>query len=226
MESTVTNKTICLCAIVKQEEKTIARLINSCKSIIDYYCIVDTGSTDNTIAVIKETMGDIPGEIHERSWVNFGHNRNELMELAYDKSSYLLLADADFEYVILDSFDKNTLKYDWYHLRYLGDLDFAQILLVNGNKHWFYTGVTHEYINSTNCGESPELHELSIIHHADGGSRKEKLVRDRDLLEKAIVDNPNETRNYFYLAQTYANMQEYEKAIKYYEERVRRMGWE
>jgi glycosyltransferase involved in cell wall biosynthesis len=219
-------KTICLCAIVKNEEKTIARLIKSCKSIIDYYIIVDTGSTDETIRIVKSEMGNMPGEIHERPWVNFGKNRTELMDLAYGKSDYLLLADADFEYKISNQFNKSQLKYDWYHLRYLGDIDFAQILFVTGRKKLWYTGVTHEYINGYKMGESPELRTLSIIHHADGGMRSDKLTRDRDLLEKAILENPADTRNYFYLAQTYANLGEYEKSMKYYSERARRGGWQ
>lgn len=218
-------KTICLCAVVKNEEKTIARMIRSCKSIIDYYVIVDTGSTDGTISVIKSEMGTMPGEIHERPWINFGKNRTELMDLAYGKSDYLLLADADFEYKISNQFDKSKLTYDWYHLRYLGEIDFAQILFVTGHKKMRYIGVTHEYIMADNMGESPELNTLAVLHHADGGTRSDKLTRDRDLLEKAILDDPADTRNYFYLAQTYANLGEHEKAIKYYTERARRGGW-
>ena len=220
-------KTICLCAIVRNEAKVIARMIDSCKSFIDYYVIIDTGSVDETQKIIVDVMEDagIKGELHARPWVNFGHNRSELMALAYDKADYLLLADADFEYKVSDLFDKSQLKYDWYHLRYMGDLDFAQILLISGRKKFRYIGVTHEYINGENCGESPELRSLAVIHHADGGTRSEKLTRDRDLLEKAIIDNPSDTRNYFYLAQTYANMKEYDKAIKYYEERAKRGGW-
>lgn len=221
------SKSICLCSIVKNESKTIKRLIESCKSFIDYYVIVDTGSTDDTKEIITSLMEsyNIPGEIHDRPWVNFGHNRSELMAIAYDKSDYLLLADADFEYKVSDSFNKSSLKYDWYHLRYLGNIDFAQILLVSGKKKWRYIGVTHEYIIADGCGESPELKDLTILHHADGGMRADKLTRDRDLLEQAILDNPEDTRNYFYLGQTYANLKEYDKAIKNYEERAKRGGW-
>lgn len=220
-------KTICLCAIVRNESKVIKRLIDSCHKIIDYWVIIDTGSTDDTRCVINEVMRGykIKGELHKSKWVNFGHNRSELMKMAKGKADYLLLADADFEYIIDPRFNKKDLKYDWYHLRYTGDIDFSQVMLVKGDKDWKYVGVTHEYIIADNLGESPELRTIKINHRADGGTRHEKLERDSKLLEKAIVDSPDDSRNFFYLAQTYANMKEYDKAIDMYEQRIRKGGW-
>ena len=43
--------TICLNMIVKNESKIITRLFDSVLSIIDTYCICDTGSNDNTIDI-------------------------------------------------------------------------------------------------------------------------------------------------------------------------------
>jgi glycosyltransferase involved in cell wall biosynthesis len=43
---------ICLNMIVKNESKTIKRLLESVISIIDYYVICDTGSTDDTIKIV------------------------------------------------------------------------------------------------------------------------------------------------------------------------------
>src|SRR5574340_542399 len=88
-------KTICLNMIVKNESKVIERCLASVKPIIDTWVIVDTGSTDGTQAIVREFLKDIPGELHERPWVNFGHNRNEALELARGKADYLLLIDAD-----------------------------------------------------------------------------------------------------------------------------------
>src|SRR6185369_10946241 len=75
---------ICLNMIVKNEVKVLPRLIRSVKDYIDYYVIVDTGSTDETIALIKREMSacGIEGEVHERPWVNFGVNRQQALELA------------------------------------------------------------------------------------------------------------------------------------------------
>ena len=51
---------------------------------IDYWVVVDTGSTDGTQQIIKDFMAKhkIPGELFERPWVNFSHNRSEALELA------------------------------------------------------------------------------------------------------------------------------------------------
>jgi glycosyltransferase involved in cell wall biosynthesis len=46
--------TIGLSIIVKNEEKVLPRLLESIYSILDYYIIVDTGSTDNTKKIAEE----------------------------------------------------------------------------------------------------------------------------------------------------------------------------
>jgi glycosyltransferase involved in cell wall biosynthesis len=49
-------KKIVLNMIVKNEEKVIERSLGSVKDFIDYWVIVDTGSTDKTIDVIKSSI--------------------------------------------------------------------------------------------------------------------------------------------------------------------------
>ena len=44
---------ICLNMIVKNESRVIERLLRSVLPLIDTYCICDTGSTDNTVEIIK-----------------------------------------------------------------------------------------------------------------------------------------------------------------------------
>ena len=73
---------VCLNMIVKNENRIIERCLESTKPLIDYWIIVDTGSTDGAQEIIKEFMKDIPGEFYERPWVNLEHNRNETLHLA------------------------------------------------------------------------------------------------------------------------------------------------
>src|SRR5688572_18167512 len=104
MSRSVTN--ICLNMIVKNEEKVLPRLFRALKDYVDYYVIVDTGSTDGTMALIRREMAEygIEGEIHERPWVNFGTNRQQALELAVaaDRGDWLLFIDADEELGVSD----------------------------------------------------------------------------------------------------------------------------
>ena len=88
-------RSVCLNMIVKNESHVIRRCLASLKPVIDYWVIVDTGSVDGTQEVIREYLQDIPGELHERPWVDFAYNRNEALALAKNLSDYLLFIDAD-----------------------------------------------------------------------------------------------------------------------------------
>src|SRR5690606_19196219 len=88
-------QSICLNMIVKNEARVIERCLRSVRPFITTWVIVDTGSTDGTQDLIGRLLADVPGELHERPWVNFGHNRSEALALARDKADYILLIDAD-----------------------------------------------------------------------------------------------------------------------------------
>jgi glycosyltransferase involved in cell wall biosynthesis len=74
--------TLCLNMIVKNESKIITRLFDSVSSIIDSYCICDTGSTDNTVSLITEYFKtkNIPGKVVIEPFKNFCHNRNVALQ--------------------------------------------------------------------------------------------------------------------------------------------------
>ena len=81
---------ISLCMIVKNEEDTIARCINSVKDIVDEIIIVDTGSTDNTLKILKN-LNIVP---YRFEWINdFSAARN----FSFSKATkdYILWLDAD-----------------------------------------------------------------------------------------------------------------------------------
>src|SRR5271170_4731954 len=90
-------KTVVFNMILKDESKIIERCLNSLKDHIDYYCIVDTGSTDDTPQKIQQVFKDIPGEIHIVPWpagkdFDFKYNRNLALKKAYAcKMDYILL---------------------------------------------------------------------------------------------------------------------------------------
>lgn len=219
-------KKICLVSIVKNESRVIIRMLNSVKHLIDHFIIVDTGSTDNTIELIKtwsETTG-IKGEIFCRSWVNFAYNRTEALQLAKDKGDYVILMDAD-EIVEDDNFNKNKLNADGYYIHYTGDCDYAQILLINNRINWKYKSVTHEYIYSDEAKIYLDIKELKMTHFYDGGNRAKKFERDIELLKQGIIDEPNNSRYYFYLGQSHKDLNKFEEAIQYYAQAIKLSEW-
>lgn len=82
--------TISLCMIVKNEEKVLARCLDSIADLMDEIIIVDTGSTDRT----KEIAAHYTDKIYDFEWVNdFSAARN----FAFSKAGmeYIYSADAD-----------------------------------------------------------------------------------------------------------------------------------
>jgi glycosyltransferase involved in cell wall biosynthesis len=212
--------TLCLCMIVKDESKIIHRALRSVLDIIDYWCIVDTGSTDNTKEIILETLKDIPGELVESEWIDFGHNRTEAIELADGKSDYILIMDADM--VLLYNKDKpfkDSLLEDSYFIRYAGNLDYRQKMLVKSGLQWKYIGRTHEYIRGEDKS-SAELTSAKLNHIADGESRLIKLKRDLRILTEDIDIDPENPRNLIYLAHTHSSLGNFEEAERFYKERI------
>lgn len=217
--------TICLCSIVKDEAGIIERMIRSVIDVIDTWLIIDTGSTDGTQEVITRALKDVPGELLESKWVNFGHNRTELLEKARGKADYLLLLDADMILNVKDSFDKDSFTENSYHVRYTGNLDFTQLLFIKSDLNWKYIGVTHEYLFCDDFGPAPITDGFDITHYGDGHNRKDKAYRDIALLLDDIEKHPKNARSYFYLGQSYMLINDYDHAIEYYKKRVELGGW-
>jgi tetratricopeptide (TPR) repeat protein len=225
-----TKPKICLNMIVKNEEPVIERCLATVKPYIDYWVIVDTGSTDNTMEKIRNFMKDVPGELHECPWQNFEFNRNQALDLARSKGDYVMFIDAD-EQLVFDkgfSFPKDLSKDGYLMTVRDNEIEFLRMLLVSTKKNWFWKGVMHETIMCT------EAHEVDVIKHmhnlatADGARSRDpkKYEKDAQALEKALVFEPNNSRYMFYLGQSYLNCGQYENALKAYQRRATMGGWD
>ncbi len=218
-------KTICLNMIVKNESEVIERCIGSLKHLIDYWVIFDTGSIDGTQEIIKKYLKDIPGELHQSSWVNFAHNRNEALKAAKGKADYLLLIDADEIWQYAEGFMLPELDKDYYHVivRQLGAADVKRVGLVNNHLNWTWKGVLHEVLECPEAKSVGLLKGVMNICNAAVGARSKdpkKYLKDALLLEKALKDDPTNSRYAFYMAQSYLNAEKYEEALKGFEKRL------
>ncbi|VEB21891.1 tetratricopeptide repeat-containing glycosyltransferase [Avibacterium volantium] len=218
-------KSLCLVMIVRNESKVIKRCLDNVKDKINYWVIVDTGSEDNTKEIILETLKDIPGELHQQEWVNFGFNRSESLRLAKGKADYLLLCDADENIQFSPQFNIDELSKDAYLISYVGEFDYSVPYLIRGDLNWKYVGVTHEYLDCDIRVEREKLSTITIFDAKDGGFKADKFERDIRLLEQGLLDEPNNSRYKFYLANSYRDVENYEKAIEWYLKRIEDGGW-
>lgn len=221
--------TVCLNMIVKNESKIIYRLFESVLPLITCYCICDTGSTDNTIDMIRAYFDakHIEGIIVKEPFVNFEYNRNVALKSCLYLSDYVLLLDADMILEVSPDFDTSTLVSDSYLLlQGSDDFYYHNTRLIKNNGLFKYVGVTHEYIEgpTSNQGRFPKS-DLFIRDIGDGCSKSDKYERDIALLQKGIQTEPNNVRYYFYLANSYHDSGNYLEAIKYYRKRVEMGGW-
>ncbi len=214
--------------IVKNEKHVIQRCIASVRSIISYWTIVDTGSSDGTQQFVQELLKDIPGQLLERKWVNFSTNRNEAIQFARPHTDYLLIVDADDIITTDGSFASSNLRHDAYLLTVKDHgCEYDRIHLISSARDWRYEGVVHECIK---CGAEPTLAKLECVTYVrvGGGSRSHdinKFLNDANDLEEALKTEPDNKRYTFYLAQSYRDARMYERAIAIYEKRVAMGGW-
>lgn len=222
--------TICLNMIVKNEAHVIERCLASAKPLIDRWCIVDTGSTDGTQNVIRAFMKDLPGSLHERPWKNFAHNRNEALDLALDeKTDYVLFIDADEAFDVSERFSWPTLNADVYELTAAyGSMRYARVALIATRKPWRWHGVLHEYLDCVEPHRTQLLDSPTIHVRHDGARARDPstYLKDIAVLEDALRDEPNSTRNTFYLAQSYRDAGKHSEARTTYEHRATMGGWD
>lgn len=221
-------QTICLNMIVKDEAPVIRRCLDSVRLLVDYWVIVDTGSTDGTQEIIREYLKDVPGELYERPWHDFAHNRSEALALARGRGDYVLVIDADEILQIAHGFELPALVCDSYYIQVLyGGCSYMRRQLVNNSLPWRYEGVLHEYITCEQARTEELLRGLQTVPFHDGARARDANTYRRDalLLERALIDDPQNTRYVFYLAQSYRDAGDLELALRHYKRRVEMGGW-
>jgi glycosyltransferase involved in cell wall biosynthesis len=238
--------------MVKNEEKRICVSLDSVKSIIKSVVIFDTGSTDNTISVIREwcEKAGVELRLKEGVFVDFSTSRNEGLAFAdtFMDIDYILMLDSNdelkspVELINICSDYKNTtntgfmLCQEWFFGE--STTKYFNVRLIKPRSNWWYKGVIHEYINryTSNTLDSEVINGDELVkcgdviiyqdRIADEGKSIPRYKRDKELLLREVEKNPKDSRSMFYLAQTCECLNEPEDALYYYRLRTMLNGFE
>lgn len=213
--------TVSLCMIVKNEEETIGRCLDSVRSLVDEINIVDTGSTDRT----KEIVSRYTNRIFDFEWIqDFAAARNYSFDQA--TKQYVMWLDADDVLLERDRERfrelKNTLDtgFDSVIMNYVLSRDAA------GNPH----DVTrHNRLVKRSIGPRwiYPIHEILVVRgkllfspvEITHKPKLEKRDRTRNLtiLQEHIHKNGPTRRTQFYLANELFDNGRRDEALTVYE---------
>ncbi|MEG2645666.1 MAG: glycosyltransferase family 2 protein [Clostridia bacterium] len=210
-----------LCMIVKDEEKTLQRCLDSVKDAVDEIIIVDTGSIDKT----KKIALKYTNKLYDFKWVDdFSKARNYSFSKA--TGDYILWLDADdvlskanlkklinlkdsldisIDIVMANyavSFEKNRPTFSYYRER---------IIKNNGNYLW--VSPIHEVIITY----GNIIYSDFCVYHKKINSLNTK--RNLNIFYKMIDENIklNSRQKYYFARELYYN-KDYEKAILLFSE--------
>lgn len=236
---------IAVLLMVKNEHKRIMVTLESIRNIADSLVIYDTGSTDNTLDIIRKFTEDvkIPLRLKEGIFENFAISRNVALDFvdSFEDIDYILLMDvndelrgSDFLRNYIENLDNDDLKsaylvqQEWYSV---STNKYFNVRFIKARKGWRYKGVVHEYITNTderedsNIGRLPETILLYQDRTKDDDKSSKRFIRDEIMLKEEHKKNPDDTRTVFYLAQTYSCLNVNLNAYYYYRLRTTLLGF-
>lgn len=206
--------------IVKNEEDSIDRCLDSVQDLVDEIIIVDTGSTDKT----KEIVRKFTNRIFDFEWVDdFAAARNSAFRLATKDFIFWLDADdllqredrkkfKELKELLDQSVDSVTMDYN------LAFDEFENVTfsvrrnrLVKRENNFQWIGAVHEYLEvSGNILNSEVAITHSSLHHDSD--------RNLRIYEKRLLQGEHfSPRDLYYYANELVDHQMYEQAICYYE---------
>ena len=159
---------ISLCMIVKNEEKVLARCLDSIVDLMDEIIIVDTGSTDAT----KEIAARYTDKVYDFAWIqDFSAARN----FAFSKATkeYIYTADAD---EVLDK--ENHKRFADLKQVLLPEIEMVQMKYGNQLSH----GTTYNFDEEYRPKLFKRLREWTWIEPVHEQVRLDPVVFDSDIV--------------------------------------------
>ena len=217
-----------LCMIVKNSGEVLRKCLKENRDWIDYWTILDTGSTDNTIDIIKEELKDVPGKLHFGEFIDFAQARNKSLELTSKTCKYTIILDDS--YILYGGKELRMLlkkaktacflvrigKYIDGFLR----ADYYSKRIVKSENNLRYKYRVHEEIQVSDNkikilqDQNIFIDDLTFKDHTARSINR--YTHDIEMLLLDYKDYPKDQRVVYYLAKTYYIIEQYANSLKFY----------
>jgi len=224
------------CLIVRNEERNLERCLKSIEKLVDEIVVVDTGSTDRTVAIAKH----FGARVHHHEWQHdFSLHRNQA--ISYAKGRWIMVIDADEEFVLEGKATYGQVRNFLERIegRYpaaalsLKDMQKGFNVLRLNTTRFFrrgyveYKGIVHNQPVLKIDGEAVFCEGASLLHYGydlTPEQKEEKFIRTSTLLLRQVeMGEVTDAFPYFYLCQLYADSKKPKEALawgeKYWENR-------
>ncbi len=210
----VLNKKLSLCMIVKNEEKNLSACLDSVQDVANEILILDTGSTDNTVSIAKNSGAIVR---HFKWCDDFSAARNESIKHA--RGEWILWLDGD------EQLDENSKQ----ELRTICDLsghpigvdviirNFVSDKISYGNAYRLFSNhhdivfqnIIHEQVSFSLKSQKARIVKSNIFINHFGYDENvfdqdKKRNRNLPLLKKMVSENPDQPFYQFLLAQHFS----------------------
>lgn len=222
---------ISACLIATNEEKDLPGYLANASAVAHEIIVVDGGSTDNSLAILKEADANI--QIIFRPWnQDFAAARNTALQHA--NGDWALVMDSDERILDVDKvkpllafWDVTCPKMDALMATIINiDEDddnrelyrFPYTRFVRLGRGLSYEGRIHEQLTKARgiLNLQQEDYRLQILHTGYSAKRmQKKLQRNLVLLQNEIAEQGEQPRHYRYLAEIYFGLGNPSAALKY-----------
>jgi len=219
-----------LCIMVKNGGPQFEKMLLDNMPFFDRWTILDTGSTDDTIEIINRVLvGKKKGQLFQEPFINFRDSRNRCLELAGKTCKFITMLDDTYviegklrEFLNEVRGDQRSNSFTLYIKS--DDTIYGSNRIIKSKSELRYVHRIHEVISDKNNINIVIPKEISLIDDRRFDYMEKRTMErkqlDLKLLFEEVEENPHDPRAYYYLAQTYNLLEDYEKSFYYFTKRA------